>query len=61
MQTMGAWPKWLGGSYVSSNGCDCQYYPNIDQHWITCPVRSLWGLNDTSSWSEPQINPGECP
>lgn len=52
IQSMGAWPKWLGGSYVSAVGCTCDDYTNPDYiyHWIACPIRSLWGLNDTGSW-----------
>ncbi|NVK26874.1 MAG: hypothetical protein HWE14_02455 [Flavobacteriia bacterium] len=60
-QSMGAWPKWLGGSYVSAVGCECDDYPNFGGHWVACPVRSLWGLNNTGNWSVPEIHiEGTC-
>lgn len=61
MQSMGAWPKWLGGSYVSQVGCDCKdLTENGINHWVTCPVKNLWGLNNTGSWSTPEIHGGTC-
>lgn len=47
----GLWPKWLGGNYVSNEGCSCQdYEPKNDErdfHWLICPIRSAWGWKDT--------------
>ncbi|GAB5556562.1 MAG: hypothetical protein SchgKO_07750 [Schleiferiaceae bacterium] len=62
IQTMGAWPSWLGGSYVSAEGCDCQDYAEglYYYHWVACPVKNLWGLNNTGSWSAPEIHEGTC-
>ncbi|KAB2814828.1 hypothetical protein [Phaeocystidibacter luteus] len=56
VQSMGAWPKWLGGSYVSTVGCECKNYANFGGHWVACPVRSLWGMNNTGTWSTPEIH-----
>lgn len=47
----GFWPKWLGGNYVSQSECRCHDYNNNpserDFHWLICPIKSAWGLNDT--------------
>lgn len=44
------WPKWLGGSYVSSHGCVCKdFNPENGQrdfHWLICPIKGLWGWKD---------------
>lgn len=59
MQTMGAWPKWLGGTYVSAD-CDCTNYPSFAGHWLACRTKNLWGLN-TTGWGTPEIHDeGTC-
>lgn len=51
----GLWPKWLGGYYVSDEGCTCQdYNPQNGErsfHWLICPIKSAWGLKDTGMLS----------
>lgn len=47
----GLWPKWLGGNYISEKGYRCEDYASNgkerDFHWLICPIRSAWGLNNT--------------
>ncbi|GGH77075.1 hypothetical protein [Phaeocystidibacter marisrubri] len=51
MQSMGAWPKWLGGNDVSDEGCSCQDYKPVNEernfHWLICPIKCAWGWRDT--------------
>lgn len=62
LNSFGHWPKWLGGNYVSSVGCQCEDYdagPNErDFHWMFCPIRSMWGLNDTGLMSTAIVHYG---
>lgn len=59
LQSIGEWPKLLGGTYVSSVGCTCENYleSGVPYHWITCPTKNLWGLN-TTGWSVPETHIG---
>ncbi|KAB2809838.1 hypothetical protein [Phaeocystidibacter luteus] len=60
LQTLGAWPSWLGGDYYDQGDPDCSCHDYEFYHWITCPIKNLWGLNTTTRWSTPEIHEGTC-